>query len=216
VTSLIGGVTFGSNNQNIRRDDMAFNALWSLEALAKERNMMVGELLSRLLADLEALSEYALVFRLGLKDSGTHFTLSAADKTPIQRDEIPSESGFYCIFAPEYVIYLGEANNLRHRLLEDADGTADSTKLFSGQGRAILKYLMHFGCLKDVGIEDMLMQLYPGDYLLSDRPGNTFGSYYKLDIDKFRKSFEEVLALVSHRYHGMMVNRAIREGLLSP
>lgn len=196
---------------------MAFNALWSIEALAKSHNTKVGELLGRFLADFEALLEHGPVFRLSLKGSGTHFVLSAAGEIPIRGDEISSEPGFYCIFTPEHVVYLGETNNLRDRLLKDADGTADSTELFSGHGRAILKYLMHFGYLRDVGIDDLLVQIYPGDYVRPECPENTFESYYQLNVDEFRKSFEGVLTLVGYyRYHGMMVNRAIREGLLSP
>lgn len=161
---------------------MAFNALWSIEALAKSHNTNVGELLGRFLADFEALSEHGPVFRLSLNGSGTHFVLSAAGEIPIRRDEISSEPGFYCIFTPEHVVYLGEANNLRDRLLKDADGTAGATKLFMGQRRAILKYLMHFGYLGDVGIDDLLVPIYPGNHVRPECPENTFGSCYQLNV----------------------------------
>jgi len=194
---------------------MGFNARWELEGLAETRNATIADILKNFLDDFNTLARVASVYALGIVDNGNHFILKSANGERLDSEAIPSEPGFYSIFTPQYITYLGEARDLRRRLFHDPDNTADSRKRFNGQGRAILKYLMHNRNLGDVGITDLLVQVYPASLQLQKRQGYTFGLFYELNTEWNRKSFEGILTLVGQAYHKAMVDQAIKSGFIT-
>ena len=95
-------------------------------------------------AHFSALVRSSPVYRLGLELGGNCFRLldsTGSDHTP------GSLAGLYAIFTRVAVVYFGEASDLCRRQLKDPDNTADSTKTFTNQGRAVLKLLLHRGWL---------------------------------------------------------------------
>lgn len=182
---------------------MAFNAHWSLEQLAQELNTPLKDLLVEFELDLAEMIENCPVFRLGISKSGNFFRLHDHNGFECQPDPVP---GLYSIFAYEAVVYLGEATDLYRRQLKDPDNTADSGKIFTNQGRAIIKLVLHKGWAASLGLDSLFIQLYPSNCRISRRTGSTFEECYM--VDRFSKALEGAMSLFVHRLHPVMVERA--------
>jgi hypothetical protein len=188
---------------------MAFNAHWTLEDLARERNSPLIDLLTELLADFSALAETCPIYRLKVQPGGNCFALAdrnGADYLP------PSQAGLYSIFTQEAVVYFGEATDLCRRILKDPDNTADSGKVFTNQGRAVLKFLLHRGWDQRLSLSPLLIQLYAAKCRLDTKGGLTFEE--SCQVSRFSKALEGALSVFAPRYHSKMVARAMEDQLL--
>lgn len=186
---------------------MAINARWAFQELAVTANMPVPALLSQLLQDFEHLVSVCPVFSLAIAPSGNCFRIldkSGSDQRP------QSVAGLYAIFSTDVVVYFGEATDLCRRQLVDPDNTADSTKLFTNQGRAVLKYLLHHGWAASIGLSPLFIQLYPASARI-ERQGRTFEECYQ--VSQFSKTLEGAISLHIQRYHSPMFARAVRDGV---
>src|SRR5438094_148134 len=181
---------------------MAFNAQWKFEHLARESGQAVPSLLLRLQSDFQGMVRTCPVFRLSVTDNGNCFLLhdEAGDLY-----EPPPEAGLYSIFTKDSVIYFGEATDLCRRQLKDPDNTADSTKTFDNQGRAILKLIAHRGWARELGLYPVFMQVYAGSCALVTGEGQTFEQVYK--VARFSKALEGAMALFDPRPHSEMLER---------
>ena len=188
---------------------MAFNAEWLLNRLAKELSKTVPNILSELRHDLADLINTCPVFRLKVSNSGNTFIL--LDQYDSQYRP-PATAGLYSIFTSQAVIYFGEGTDLCRRQLVDPDNTADSTKSFSNQGRAILKLLLHKGWAGMLGLDPLYMQIYPGTCELSRQNQRTFNDCYK--VGQYSKAIEGAMGLFVYGYHSLMIARAKKDGLL--
>jgi hypothetical protein len=188
---------------------MAFNARWALEELAKELNRPLINFLVDLQSDFEAMVRCCPTYRLQVQSGGNCFRISdrrGADYTP------RSLPGLYTIFTPESFVYFGEATDLCRRQLKDPDNTADSGKVFTNQGRAILKLLLHHSWTERLSLSPLFIQTYPADCHLDTREGRTFEECYR--VARFTKALEGALSLFVPRYHGAMLTRAALDGLV--
>jgi hypothetical protein len=189
---------------------MAFNARWALEDLARELGRPLFDLLVELQADFAAMVRSCPTYRLGVRPEGNCFRLSdtrGVDHTP------GSLAGLYTIFTTEAVVYFGEASDLCRRQLKDPDNTADSGKVFTNQGRAVLKLLLHRGWVERLSLAPLLIQLYPADCRLDTRQGQTFEECYR--VARFSKALEGALSLFVPRHHRAMLERAASDHLLT-
>jgi len=180
---------------------MAFNAQWSFEHLARDSGQPVPALLRRLQSDFQEMVRTCPILRLSVTDSGNCFLLN----DEAGRYEPPAEAGLYSIFTRDSVLYFGEATDLCRRQLKDPDNTADSTKTFDNQGRAVLKLILHRGWYSELGLDQVFIQIYAGSCVLPSREGQTFEQAYRVAL--FSKALEGAMALFVHRYHSAMVDR---------
>jgi hypothetical protein len=188
---------------------MAFNAHWELEEVASHRGLSLHALITGFRQDFASMVQACDVYRLAVADSGNTFRLF----DPSGREFLPpSEAGLYSIFCADRFLYCGEATDLFRRQLKDPDNTADSTKRFSNQGRAILKLVLHRGWAAPFGLDPLLIQLYPGGFLLGN--GATFEGRYL--VSRFSKALEGAASLFVHGFHSAMVARARSLGLIRP
>jgi len=188
---------------------MAFNARWALEELAKGIGCALPDLLLDLQADFGAMVATCPTHRLAVQASGNCFRLldgKGADYTPC------SLAGLYTIFTREAVVYFGEATDLCRRQLRDPDNTADSGKVFTNQGRAVLKLLLHRGWAERLKLDPVLIQMYSADCTLDTREGRTFEQCYR--VSRFSKALEGALSLFAPRYHRAMLARAMSDKLV--
>jgi hypothetical protein len=188
---------------------MAFNARWAFEELAAGLNQSVPALLGQFLRDFADLVSISPVFSLAVAPNGNCFRIfdrSGCEQRP------DSVAGLYAVFSTDMVVYFGEASDLCRRQLTDPDNTADSGKIFTNQGRAVLKFLLHHGWAAGVGLSPLFIQLYPATALV-ERQGRTFEECYQ--VSKFSKALEGALSLHVQRYHSAMLARAIRDGLMA-
>ena len=143
----------------------------------RESGQAVPSLLLRLQSDFQEMVRTCPVFRLSVTDNGNCFLLHDEAGHPY---EPPTEAGLYSIFTSGSVVYFGEATDLCRRQLKDPDNTADSTKTFDNQGRAIVKLITHRGWARELGLYPMFMQIYAGSCALATRDGQTFEQVYKV------------------------------------
>lgn len=190
---------------------MTFNAKWELEELSDEKTMSISYLLSNFLTDIKKMVDKLSVYRLKLKANQTAFKLYDAMGKSIQKDAIYTGPGLYIIFSCSHAVYVGEASNLQRRQFQDPDNTADSTKRFNAQARAILKYLMKEKIEESLSLSPLFIQIYPGDYKLNEK-GENFKDFYRLDKSKYRKCFEGILKLSAGSYHIRLNERAKTSG----
>lgn len=184
---------------------MAFNARWTLEGLATARKIPIDILLAEFHQDLAAMVGSRPVHRLTVAGSGNTFILSDANG---HHFEPPSEAGLYSIFSNERFLYLGEATDLRRRHLEDPDNTADSTKSFSNQGRAILKLILHRKWGQRLQMPNLFIQMYPASCPLA--PGVSVEQRYI--ISNYSKSLEGAASIFIQGLHVPMVAQARAQG----
>jgi hypothetical protein len=186
---------------------MAFNARWTLEDLACELNRPLIDLVLELLGDFSALVRTCPTYRLMLQRGGNCFLLldkNGGECTPC------SMAGLYTIFSRESVVYFGEASDLCRRMLKDPDNTADSGKVFTNQGRAVIKLLLHRGWDERLSLSPLLVQLYSANYRFD--MGDTFEERYR--VAKFSKALEGALSLFVPRYHQEMIGRAVVDQII--
>lgn len=183
---------------------MAFNARWEFENLAEELGIPTDKLLASFRRDLEASVKRCPTYQLGVSVSGNYFTLTASDGSNY---EPQSEAGLYAIFSREALVYFGEATDLKRRQMFDPDNTADSTRHFSNQGRAIVKLLLHRGWISRVRLTQLFIQLYPGSARVND---GSFEEGYR--VTKYSKAVEGAASLFAHTLHSAMVARAQAQG----
>ncbi len=188
---------------------MTFNARWAFEQLSQKRGRPALELLLELQADFQEMVETCPTYRADLQPNGNCFRLQARDGSVHTPDPV---AGLYTFFTRDAVIYFGEATNLRRRQLVDPDNTADSGKVFTNQGRAVLKLLLHRGWTARLDLTPLIIQLYPADVRLQQRTGQTFEEYYQ--VTRFSKALEGALTLFVPRYHPKMIARAKSDGLI--
>jgi hypothetical protein len=188
---------------------MAFNAKWKLEQLAQEVGKGMPQLLANLRLDLAEMIMDCPVFVLQVTDNGNCFQLIDGKGFEHQPSRV---AGLYSIFTRDCVIYFGEGKNLYRRQLLDPDNTADSGKVFQGQGRAILKFILHHDLASIFGSDRVFMQMYPGNHQISRQDYRTFEECYRLN--EYRKALEGVLGLFIQQYHDQMVARARSDGVL--
>lgn len=180
---------------------MAFNARWELEELSQDRGLPLQELLTSFRRDFAEMVTTCDVSRVAVANSANTFVLLDRDG---HETIPPPEPGLYSIFSFDCLLYLGEATNLYRRQIKDPDNTADSSKRFSDQGRAILKMALHRGWASAIGLEPLFMQLYPGSTPLGN--GATLENRYR--VSQFSKSLEGAAGLFAPTLHGAMVERA--------
>ena len=180
---------------------MAFNAHWELEDLARRRGLPLDHLVLQFRRDFAYMVESCAVFRLRVADSGNVFRLFDAEGGEIYP---PSEAGLYAIFSAAGFLYCGEATDLCRRQIKDPDNTADSTKRFSNQGRAVLKLVLHRGWAERFGIEPLFIQMYAATTPLEG--GDTFERRYSVSTSS--KSLEGAASLFVHGLFPRMVARA--------
>jgi hypothetical protein len=148
-------------------------------------------------------------YRVDLQPNGNCFRLHTRDGSTHTPDSV---AGLYTIFTRDAVVYFGEATDLCRRQLVDPDNTADSGKVFTNQGRAVLKLLLHRGWTGRLALAPLVIQLYPANVRLRKRVGRTFDECYQ--VTRFSKALEGALALFVPRYHSKMVARAKSDGLI--
>lgn len=183
---------------------MAFNAKWEFQVLADDLGVSCEQLLSDFRSDLEYLVSTCPPYALGVKGRGNCFTLAEPDGEAYKPK---SEPGLYAIFSILGLVYFGEASDLMRRQLVDPDNTADSTKVFSNQGRAILKLITHKGWAGALGLQPLFMQLFSASTPLR---GRTFESAYR--VSKYSKALEGAGALFIHAMHPQMLDQARKRG----
>ncbi len=189
---------------------MAFNAKWKLEELlAQHIGKAMPELLADIRLDLAEMIAGCPVFQLIITDNGNYFRLT--DSKGFEQKP-PRVVGLYSIFTRDCVIYFGEAKDLYRRQLLDPDNTADSGKVFQGQGRAILKFILHYGWANRLGFDRVFLQMYPGNYQIPRQGHKTFEECY--EVSKYSKALEGVLGLFIQQYHSQMADRSRKDGLL--
>lgn len=188
---------------------MAFNAHWKLEELADQRQTSLPRLLQEFKGDFAEMVRGCPAFRLAIVENGNKFALYRANGEKYNPDSV---AGFYSIFSHNSVVYFGRADNLRRRVLDDPDNTANSTYHFAGNQKAILKLLLHRGWAEELELAPLLMQLYPGSYHLAQRQ-QTFDEYYQ--IDKYACEFEGLLRFFIQPFHHLMIARVIKDSFLS-
>lgn len=189
---------------------MAFNAQWEFEILAQQLGKDTLALLLECKRDFAEMVKNCPVLRLAVSDSGNNFLLLDKDS---KEYEPPKGVGLYSIFTQNTIVYFGEANNLYRRQLKDPDSTADSSKIFSNQMRAILKLALSKGWTSDLGLDPMFIQLYPGNYKPSQLAPRTFDDGYK--FREYSKALEGAIGLFVSQHHSAMVARAKTDGLLA-
>ena len=187
---------------------MAFNAKWNLEFLAQHLGKAMPQLLADLQRDLAEMVVGCPVFQLIITDDGNYFRLIDSKGNEYEPQRV---GGLYSIFTRDSVIYFGEGKDLYRRQLRDADNTADSGKVFQGQGRAILKFILHRGWASVMDFDRLFLQMYPGNYPVSRQCHRTFEECY--EVSKYSKALEGVLGLIIQRYHSKMVARSRRDEL---
>ncbi|MDH4137038.1 MAG: hypothetical protein OEW09_10045 [Anaerolineae bacterium] len=188
---------------------MAFNAKWKLEQLAEKIGKTMTQLLANLRLDLVEMVAGCPVFQLIITDNGNYFRLIDSKGFEHKPSRV---AGLYSIFTQDCVIYFGEGKDLYRRQLLDPDNTADSGRVFQGQGRAILKLILHRGWASILDFDRIFLQMYPGDYQILRQGNRTFEDCYK--VSEYRKALEGVLGLFVQQYHDQMVARARSDGLL--
>lgn len=185
---------------------MTFNAKWELEELCNEKGLSISYLLSNFLTDVEKMIGKLPVYELRLKNNQTAFDMFDANGSFVNTNNVYEKHGLYTIFSRSHVVYVGETDNLKRRQFKDVDGLADSGKRFKGQDKAILKYLMKEKTEKNFSLSPLFIQMYPGDYKLGERAA-TFGDFYKLGNDSYRKCLEGFLRLIVGSYHNLLIAR---------
>ena len=147
------------------------------------------------------------VFKLGVKSSGNYFTLSDANG---ESAKLSYESGLYTIFSASSVVYFGKTSNLLRRQLHDPDNTADSKKIFSNQGRAILKFLLHNRWANSLSLDPLFMQIFSESTTIKRRDRDTFEECY--NVSEYLKALEGAGSLFIYALHSEMMNRAKKDG----
>jgi len=185
---------------------MAFNAKWILEDLSLKIKIPLTNLINEFENDIVIMVNNCKVFRLSLNENGDCFQIT--DKN--NRNYSPPEVlGFYSIFSPSNVIYYGKANNLYRRLIIDPDNTANSNNIFQGQIRAIIKYVLYKKLNVLFEIDNLFIQLYPGNYEI----GNEIFEY-RYRLKTYSQVFESFLGIIINKYHKLIIKRAISDGFI--
>lgn len=193
----------------VRSLRMAFNARWALEELSRELNCPLPDLLLELQTDFAALVRSCPVYRLDLQLGSNCFRLLDRRGSGHTPSSLP---GLYAVFTRDAVVYFGEASDLCRRHLKDPDNTANSNKIFTNQGRAVLKLLLHRGWTERLALSPLLIRLYPADCRIETKQNRTFEECYR--VSQFHEALDGALALFVPRHHQGMLARASLDQLI--